>query len=104
MPDVIIKDQKLIPYATVNVAQVDAALIEYAANEDIVTGLTALRAALIAAVPSAAACPQCGGAQATGKITKSAVDYVCPLCDGMTKTDGTYVPVYGTLLGYDKTT
>lgn len=100
--DVLLRSQVLVKYESVNVAQVNEALVTYASNETIVAGLTALKDELIAAVPEAAACVQCGGAQASGTITKSAVVYVCPLCEGMTKTDGTYVPVFGEVLGYNK--
>lgn len=100
--DVLLRSQVLVKYESVNVAQVNEALVTYASNETIVAGLTALKVELLAAVPEASACVQCGGAQATGKITKSAVVYVCPLCDGMTKTDGAYLPVFGELIGFDK--
>lgn len=69
----------------INVAQINDALVTYAADQSIVPGLTALKAAIIAEIDNAADCVQCA---ATGKIN-AGVD-ICPLCNGMTKTEGQY--------------
>jgi Zn finger protein HypA/HybF involved in hydrogenase expression len=102
MSQILITNQKPTPYASLNVAQINEALVTYAADATITAGLDALKVDILAAIPGATNCPQCGGAQATGKITKSAVDYICPLCNGMTKTEGQYLPVTGPVIGFDK--
>jgi Zn finger protein HypA/HybF involved in hydrogenase expression len=101
MSRILKTQQTKVPYASVNVAQINEALVTYAADETIAAGLTAMKVEILADIEGSP-CPQCGGAQATGKITESAVEYICPLCNGMTKTEGQYLPVTGPVIGFDK--
>lgn len=100
MSEILISQQNKIPYTSVSVAQINEALVSYAQDQTITAGLEALKTAIIEAIPDAAACPQCGGASATGKITVGAVVYICPLCEGMTKTEGIYLPVTPPVIGF----
>lgn len=100
MAQVLVKDQERIKYTSISVAQINEALVTYGSNQSIAPGLTALKSAIIAAIEEAAPCVQCGGANATGKITVAAVVYICPLCNGNTKTEGQYTPIYPPATGY----
>ncbi len=101
MSQILISQQKPVPYASVNIAQINEALVTYDANDIIKEGLEAMKTEILDSIQDPYNCPQCGGAQATGKITKAAVDYICPLCNGMTKTEGQYLPVTGPVVGYE---
>jgi hypothetical protein len=84
MATILLADQTKLPYKTLsNVAQVNDAEVVYAANANAMTGLGAIKIAMLATFIDPVDCVQCG---ATGKIEAGAT--ICPLCNGMTKTEG----------------
>jgi hypothetical protein len=85
--------QVLVKYTALNnVAQVNDAIVAYAGNDNAITGLNAIKTAMLATITSATACVQCAS---IGKVDASGMPNVsgpniCPLCSGMTKTQGQY--------------
>lgn len=97
MATVNIKDQVKIAFSPINIAQINEALITYAASSVITDGLNELKNTILSGIDTPKDCVQC---VATGKITVNAIDYFCPLCGGNTKTSGQYKVLYPAPIGF----
>jgi hypothetical protein len=84
------------PYYTANVAQINDLLVIYAQNQSVADALNTIKTDLLATLADPKDCPQCTH---VGKVDDGAS--VCPLCGGMTKTDGQWFADMQ-LLGFKK--
>lgn len=95
MAEVKLTQQVKHPLTDLNLAQINKALVTYAQDQTTVAGLNAIKVTLEASIANYKDCPQCIN---LGHIDNGA--NICPLCNGMTKTQAQWAPVTGPVTGY----
>lgn len=94
---ILVKDQKKIPFQPLSMAQLNDALDTYRQNEEILTGLNAIKEAKAEEMSSWYNCAQCLG---IGTIDDKA--NTCPLCKGEGKTEKMFTPDRGPVISFNE--